>query len=601
MRPATTACLALVSLLVLTGCPDPRQSDPVAPAPVTSLGSWTNSSWTAVPEADTSRDRKLTFSVDLGATPGDLYFVFTNTSATGGPVSLASLAVPGGARSAQQTAAGPAADDQTGPFLDRDETGLPPRPGLQRSLARSAAPLADTPAAEPAVGDSLTFSDWVYANADYRQVPAHLRYKAGPFHGRTLCLWVADDVWTTQASGRPDVWAAGVSSVPGLQRGFSAAMAAAYGARFLNAGTDDIYSSVTAIFGPEWAEGATGYTNLISGTGTLHILVANLNPTGAGSYPAGYFDSSNNYLRTGTNSNPDSNEKLMFFLNSDSLSEYVPARPWSAQSSGPRYMVSALAHEFQHMIHFYQKDILRGGSSDSWVNEMSSMVAEDLVSDRLGVEGPRGVPLLADGTFDYSAGSGDTNWGRLNTFVPQHAVTSLTDWGDLSQASYANAYAFGAWAVRNFGGPALFRSLVQRAGGDAAAVVAAVNDTTGRHETFASLVRWWGLATLMQSSAGSPDPINWGLGGAAANHTVTGAVDGASWSFHLGSIDLGRYDYRVGSTWTSGVPYALPGDTPPDLPSGASWFQRRLTAATGVQSFTLDLPARVQVTAVQLR
>ncbi|MCJ7623747.1 MAG: hypothetical protein MUO76_09610, partial [Anaerolineaceae bacterium] len=58
------------------------------------------------------------------------------------------------------------------------------------------------------------------------------------------------------------------------------------------------------------------------------------------------------------------------------------------------YTYGVLAHEFQHMIHFYHKAIIANSgisNSDTWLNEMCSLTTEDFVAGKLGIDGPRGV------------------------------------------------------------------------------------------------------------------------------------------------------------------------------------------------------------------
>ena len=42
------------------------------------------------------------------------------------------------------------------------------------------------------------------------------------------------------------------------------------------------------------------------------------------------------------------------------------------------------------MIRYYQKPVLREATSEVWLNEMASEVGEDLIANKLKVNGPRG-------------------------------------------------------------------------------------------------------------------------------------------------------------------------------------------------------------------
>ncbi|MBI4117209.1 MAG: peptidoglycan-binding protein [Parcubacteria group bacterium] len=76
----------------------------------------------------------------------------------------------------------------------------------------------------------------------------------------------------------------------------------------------------------------------------------------------GYFDTSHLYKKTDV---PESNEREMVFLSAGSI-------------INGRAKVF-LAHEFQHLIGFNQKDILRGASEDIWLNEIRAEYAPRLL------------------------------------------------------------------------------------------------------------------------------------------------------------------------------------------------------------------------------
>ncbi|GAH46426.1 unnamed protein product, partial [marine sediment metagenome] len=94
------------------------------------------------------------------------------------------------------------------------------------------------------------------------------------------------------------------------------------------------------------------------------------------------------------------------------------------------------------MIHFYQKAVKRTGTnSETWINEMCSMVAEDIISKNLDIDGPRGVDA---GTGD--AGPPDNENGRLPLFNVFNDI-SVPEW-DHQPYNYSINYAFGAYLSR---------------------------------------------------------------------------------------------------------------------------------------------------------
>lgn len=105
------------------------------------------------------------------------------------------------------------------------------------------------------------------------------------------------------------------------------------------------YPTNRRFFGSEWSPGVDNDVH-------LHILHSG----GLGSSVAGYFSGADEYSRL---VNEFSNEKEMFYINLDSS-----MRPDTSFYDG------VLAHEFQHMIHWYTDR-----NEDTWVNEGMSELA----------------------------------------------------------------------------------------------------------------------------------------------------------------------------------------------------------------------------------
>ncbi|HSV86058.1 MAG TPA: hypothetical protein VLH85_05750 [Levilinea sp.] len=106
----------------------------------------------------------------------------------------------------------------------------------------------------------------------------------------------------------------------------------------------DIYPLTRAYFGSEWNPG-------IDGDPRLYILYS----SGLGGRVAGYFSSKDSVHPL---AHRYSNGHEMFFLNADTV------------SLGDEFAYSVLAHEFQHMIHWYQDR-----NETSWLNEGFSELA----------------------------------------------------------------------------------------------------------------------------------------------------------------------------------------------------------------------------------
>jgi hypothetical protein len=468
-------------------------------------------------------------------------------------------------------------------------------------------------------GDSTDFIDSQWADgvtaspSAANHHPSHLKQQVvltlgGATH--TLNVWVADDCWstdgTTLANTKP-ASASGTSATTAWappNHLVTPTMVDALATAFLTNGTDDIYGWVTSLVGQEWAmTGSPSYSwagqgfSLVDAEGNLHIFICNLNPDSTSSgVMLGYFHANNNFVGyTG------SNAKILFALDADSLANPSPdgkkaetPASWAVTAYWPSEIRSTLAHEFQHMIQFYQKQIVHDltADTDSWINEMASMVTEDLVSDKLNVIGPRGVVGK-----NYATGSAGNFEGRFPDFLLYHDEISLTGWGISGDPdstawtleSYANSYAFGAWLVRNYGGPAFLKSLVTNDQTTEQAVVDAVVANGGTGQTFDSLVRQWGLSVFLESSQQQGLAYSAGAGG-------------FSWTtpenltYRLGSIDLGNYLYS--SAYPSG-PFIYSGVLPwaADVYPGASVFDY-VETLSGTTNHTLTLPPHVALTVV---
>jgi hypothetical protein len=106
-----------------------------------------------------------------------------------------------------------------------------------------------------------------------------------------------------------------------------------------------IYPTDREFFGSEWTPGVDGDPH-------IYVLFAR----GLGSTVGGYYSSGDEYSHL---ARADSNEKEMFFVNADN------------QVLGDPFLDMTLAHEFQHMIHWYHDR-----NEETWMNEGSSMLAQ---------------------------------------------------------------------------------------------------------------------------------------------------------------------------------------------------------------------------------
>ena len=402
--------------------------------------------------------------------------------------------------------------------------------GGSRLLQQSAAP--------PAEGDTFNFLDYDFATRSAIEIPATAR-RVITDGATTVAMWVADADWDTACDLGVDADGGQLRAahVVGVERAcVTAEMVDALTARFLRPGSgNDIYDWVTSIFGDPWGpyHHPAPFPRLPADAGDeIHILLFDIDGDGVPSpgqaRVVGFFFSKDNFLR-----NPDhpilatSNERLMFYL--DAAWFAVPDGPtWEISDRRPSQMVGTLAHEFQHMIHYYQKPVLRDASSESWLNEMASEVAEDLVADKMQGDGPRSVDY-----DDPTAGEPENRGGRLPGFNLYNDL-QVTRWDGLL-ANYSVNYALGAYLARNYGGAALFSAIVQSEHSGTAAIAEAMSDL-GHGDGFGEALASWGVATLLSDNTAAPAPYRYNPGTWSTSRT-------AGLEYRLGSVNLYNYVY----------------------------------------------------------
>ena len=169
-------------------------------------------------------------------------------------------------------------------------------------------------------------------------------------------------------------------------------------------------------------------------------------------------------------------------------------------NEAPEMLYSTLAHEFQHMINFGQKTMRsmetdQAGSqvlvSQTWTNEMMSMVCEDMVQEYLGVQDQ------------------DSPIARLPWFCQYYYLSGLTDWlgGNSVQVSYAGAYAFGAYLARNYGGTQLIKEIATNNYVDQQAITQALQ-ARGYQETFESVFEKYVQALVLDNPSTTVPSFN---------------------------------------------------------------------------------------------
>ena len=168
------------------------------------------------------------------------------------------------------------------------------------------------------------------------------------------------------------------------------------------------YPTDRAFFGEEWSPGVDG---------DPHLSI--LHASNLGSTVAGYFSSADSYVKA---VREDSNEMEMFYIHID-----------KSMDIGDDFYNGVLAHEFQHMIHWYNDR-----NETTWMNEGCSELAMELNESMY--QGDRG-------SYDV----GGSEYAYLD-----NPDTQLTTWPEVditgaASAHYGASYLFMSYFLDRFG------------------------------------------------------------------------------------------------------------------------------------------------------
>ena len=259
---------------------------------------------------------------------------------------------------------------------------------------------------------------------------------------------------------------------------------------FLKDGNDnDIYDWVTNILGEEWGE--VNSNSLIDNRGEITILLTDIdNDNRVSGGMQGYFYAKDNYKKEIYSG---SNERVMLYIDSVMFASHYNGE-WSMENSMTKKIVSTLAHEFAHMVHFYQKNVcLNTKGLKPWIDEMVAVGIEDIIANKLKTTGVRGVSYTrGDAGDDYN------QHGRFPLFN-ENINKTLPIWSN-KREDYAMVSAFGSYLIRNYGGAELLHNILHNKYTDEEAIVYAVNKSSnGINKDFDTLMRDWGVAVLLSS------------------------------------------------------------------------------------------------------
>ena len=339
------------------------------------------------------------------------------------------------------------------------------------------------------LGDSENFTTDIYINdpnhndgdiktttqATVRKVVSNIGTSFGE---KTLYIWVSDDSFDDDNNDGTDCDKH--NNAPNISaeiRCVTPLLIDALADKFIKQGNNnDTYDWVTNIYGEEW--GPPQFSNLIEDTDEISILLTDINnnnnPNGG---VIGFFYSKDNFKKTGPGGLEGSNAKVMFYIDSLMFANDGGGGKWQ------KAVYATLAHEFTHMIEYYQKKT----ESNTWLAEMTAEATEYITSNKVEHSSPRGLPF-----DDGSAGFIKNTYDRYPDYVANNNKLSLTTFNNRVE-DYSQVSAFGAFLVNNYGGPELLRDIMRSQKSNEEAVVEAVNKYKGNGTVlFGEILRDWG-------------------------------------------------------------------------------------------------------------
>ena len=219
------------------------------------------------------------------------------------------------------------------------------------------------------------------------------------------------------------------------------------------------------------------YANLIDAKEKIDIIVTDLYndaKEGQNSGILGLFVPCDTFINEKNDLPYKSNETLAIYLDS-----YF-------YLSVPKKTYSALVHEYNHLLNWINKNLTKRENKDknmeSWFTEMLSLTAEDIFQEILGIEDKDSSKSRIP-THYYASFMGFKNWAS-----DEFGYTM----------NYANAYAFGAFLARNYGGAEIIKKIAT----NEYVNEEAVEKATGK--SFEELIKNFAISFLYPSNGDNP-------------------------------------------------------------------------------------------------
>jgi hypothetical protein len=327
---------------------------------------------------------------------------------------------------------------------------------------------------------------------------------------------------------------------------------------------DLIYPLTTNLLGYEYGGGPNGDGG-VDGDKKIQMLIYDIvDESGKGVGVAGYFTSNDFYTQAELDnhgSTRKTNLAEIFYIDANQVIGSLD------------YTSSVLVHEFQHMINFNRKYVEHGVNSGSWYNEMLSMMAEDVIAPLIGVGRTHNKHPISV---------------RIPDFLDSYYKYGITEW-ELAGDSYAVLYAFGAYLLRNYGGPELLKKILDNDMVNADSLTMALKEFSADMD-FGKAINRYSEALIFSGSSIPEDGVN-GINAATFDRTVSDTINGETYT---------AYGFNIWQTRRSGTkdrgPFVLdfePAYMRPHsaiIQSTSQWRNK-----TGDYSITLEKPSSQNV------
>lgn len=246
---------------------------------------------------------------------------------------------------------------------------------------------------------------------------------------------------------------------------------------------DSVFVKETSIFGTNIVNGSDFAITTNKDT-KLDILIYDIAGDGVDEPDSGVFgyfraiDFYQNTYLSSQNASATSNECEVinvdsYFLKSD-LDGYEDS---NGNNIKTHKVESTLIHEFQHLLNYCNK----GGQYSTWFTEMLAMSAEDVFQTQINLSDNDSPRSRFDITFNKPF-IGFKDWPKNDD--------------DNVYYAYANAYAFGAYLMRNYGGIDLINLIATIPYNDEEAVTKSLQ-MLGYNETFESVFKKFGAVYVL--------------------------------------------------------------------------------------------------------